>query len=67
MEFRFELMAILDVLLVTHGVVRDQRGLFLGSVREEALLKIGIPKVSPGQLAANPEGLRMGYCDDLTR
>ena len=45
MEFRFELMAIPDVLLVTHCVVRDQSGFFLESFPKEAFLKIGIPRL----------------------
>jgi dTDP-4-dehydrorhamnose 3,5-epimerase-like enzyme len=48
MKFRFELMAILDVLLVIHCVVRDQSGFFLESFREEAFLKIGIPRLVQG-------------------
>jgi dTDP-4-dehydrorhamnose 3,5-epimerase len=44
MEFQFEPLPIPDVLRITHGVVRDQRGFFLESFREEPFLKIGIPR-----------------------
>lgn len=43
MEFRFEPLEIPDVLLVTHGIFRDQRGFFLESFRETSFLEHGIP------------------------
>ena len=44
MEFRFEPLAIPDVLLVTHGLIRDPRGFFSEAFREEAFLQQGIPR-----------------------
>ena len=44
MEFRFELMAIPDVLLITHGMIRDQRGFFAETFREELFLNPCIPR-----------------------
>ncbi len=44
MEFRFEPLAIPDVLLVHHEIIRDQRGFFLESFREAPFMKRGIPR-----------------------
>jgi dTDP-4-dehydrorhamnose 3,5-epimerase len=44
MEFRFEPLAIPDVVLITHEIVRDPRGFFLEGYREEPFLKQGIPR-----------------------
>jgi dTDP-4-dehydrorhamnose 3,5-epimerase len=44
MEFRFEPLAIPDVVLITHEIVKDPRGFFLEGYREEPFLKQGIPR-----------------------
>lgn len=44
MNFRFESLAIPDVILVSHDIFRDQRGFFLESFREEPFLKQGMPR-----------------------
>jgi dTDP-4-dehydrorhamnose 3,5-epimerase len=44
MDFRFEPLAIPGVLLVTHGVIRDPRGFFSETFREEPFLLQGIPR-----------------------
>jgi dTDP-4-dehydrorhamnose 3,5-epimerase len=44
MEFRFEALAIPDVLLVAHGIARDGRGFFSETFREEPFLRQGIPR-----------------------
>jgi dTDP-4-dehydrorhamnose 3,5-epimerase len=44
MEFTFEPLEIPDVILIRHDIVRDQRGFFLESFREEPFLKKGIPR-----------------------
>jgi dTDP-4-dehydrorhamnose 3,5-epimerase len=44
MEFRFEPLAIPDVILITHEIFKDPRGFFLEGYREEPFLKQGIPR-----------------------
>jgi len=44
MNFRFEPLAISDVILITHDIFRDRRGFFLESFREEPFLEQGIPR-----------------------
>jgi dTDP-4-dehydrorhamnose 3,5-epimerase len=44
MQFRFEPLVIPDVLLVTHGIIRDPRGFFSETFREEPFLQQGIPR-----------------------
>ena len=44
MQFRFEPLAIPDVLLVTHVITRDPRGFFSETFREEPFLHQGIPR-----------------------
>jgi dTDP-4-dehydrorhamnose 3,5-epimerase len=44
MEFRFEPLAIPDVLMVTYGTIRDGRGFFSETFREEPFLRQGTPR-----------------------
>jgi dTDP-4-dehydrorhamnose 3,5-epimerase len=44
MEFVFEPLAIPDVLIITHGIIRDPRGFFAETFREEPSQKAGIPR-----------------------
>jgi dTDP-4-dehydrorhamnose 3,5-epimerase len=44
MEFSFRALDIPDVLLVTHGIFKDQRGFFLESFREEPFIRRGLPR-----------------------
>lgn len=44
MEFRFEPLAIPAVLMVVHGIIRDPRGFFSETFREESFQKVGIPR-----------------------
>jgi dTDP-4-dehydrorhamnose 3,5-epimerase len=44
MEFDFKALDIPDVLLITHGIFKDQRGFFLESFREEPFIQRGIPR-----------------------
>lgn len=60
MDFRFEPLAIPDVLLVTHGVVKDQRGFFLESFREEPFLSYGLPRFVQDNHAKSTKGVLRG-------
>jgi dTDP-4-dehydrorhamnose 3,5-epimerase len=44
MEFRFEPLEIPEVILITHGIFKDERGFFLESFREEPFIQRGIPR-----------------------
>jgi dTDP-4-dehydrorhamnose 3,5-epimerase len=59
-EFQFEPLNIPDVLLVTHGVVRDQRGFFLESYREEPFTRMGLPGFVQDNHAKSTRGVLRG-------
>jgi dTDP-4-dehydrorhamnose 3,5-epimerase len=44
MQFHFEPLAIPNVLLVAHGIIRDSRGFFSETFREEPFVEQGIPR-----------------------
>lgn len=60
MPFRFTPLGIPDVLLVRHDLIKDSRGFFAETFREEPFLKAGIPRFVQDNHARSARGVLRG-------
>ncbi len=60
MEFQFRSLSIPEVLLVTNGLIKDSRGFFAETFREEPFLQAGIPRFVQDNHARSDQGVLRG-------